>query len=154
MSVLAPPTTFWFLDNRVEVLSHRPGEHVLLELSGHPGDIVPLHRHDEDEVFTVLEGTLELVVGGDSLLLEAGCSVTAPRDVPHAYRVTADGPARWLVLTTPGAFGDFVAAMGRPAETDGLPVPSGPPTPAQAQGLAQVAALHGIEILGPPPFAA
>jgi quercetin dioxygenase-like cupin family protein len=152
MTLIAPPTTFWFLDTRVGVLSHRPGEHVLLELSAHPGDTVPLHRHDEDEVFTVLEGTLELLVDGVPSLLPAGSSATAPRDVPHAYRVTADGPARWLVLTTPGSFGDFVSAMARPAETDGLPAPSGPPTPEQAQGLTEVAALHGIEILGPASF--
>ena len=142
--------SFWFLDNRVEILSER-ADHALLELSAHPGDTVPLHvHHDEDEVFTVLEGELTLLVGGVPTVVGAGRSVTAPRGVPHAYHVTSETTARWLVLTTPGAFSAFVRELGRPAG-EGLPAPSGPPSAEQAGALADVASRHGIEILGPPP---
>jgi len=55
------------------------------------------------------------------------------------------------VLTTPGTFSAFVRELGRPAGA-GLPVPSGPPSPEKAGVLAEAAARHGIEILGPPPF--
>jgi quercetin dioxygenase-like cupin family protein len=144
----------WFLDNRVEFRSPEASEYALLELSGHPGDVVPLHRHREDEVFTVLSGELTIVIGSETLVVEAGRSVSAPRNVPHAYRVSSATPARWLVLTTPGEFAAFVTTMARPAETDGLPTPGGPPSDEQAAHLASVAADFGIEILGPPPFAA
>jgi hypothetical protein len=79
--------------------------------------------------------------------------VSAPRGVPHSYLVTSKEPARWLVLTTPGVFGDFVGALSRPAG-EGIPEPSGPPTPEQAARLAEAALGFGIEILGPPPFPA
>lgn len=155
MSVAAPSRTArWFLDNRVELVAGELGRFSLLEIAAHPGDAVPLHvHHDEDEVFTVLEGELTLVVDGVPTVVEAGRSVSAPRGVPHAYLVTSHEPARWLVLTSPGVFGDFVEALSRPAG-EGLPEPAGPPTPEQAGQLAEAALAFGIEILGPPPFPA
>ena len=103
-------------------------------------------------MFTVLAGELTLRVGSSTLVVAAGRSVTAPRNIAHAYKVSSAEPARWLALTTPGEFGAFVTAMSRPAETDGLPAPSGPPRAEQAAHLAEVSAEYGIEILGPPPF--
>jgi len=151
MLALSNTQTLWFLDNRVEIVPERP-DHALLELSAHPGDMVPLHvHHEEDEVFAVLEGELTLLVNGTPTVVGAGRSVTAPRGIPHAYRVTSETSARWLVLTTPGTFSAFVRELGRPAGA-GLPVPSGPPSPEKAGVLAEAAARHGIEILGPPPF--
>ena len=59
--------------------------------------MVPLHvHHEEDEVFHVLDGALELFVDGDRFVVEAGRMVVAPRGVPHAYRVSSAEPARWL----------------------------------------------------------
>jgi quercetin dioxygenase-like cupin family protein len=146
----------WFLDNAVTV-HHEPTDaepFSVIEVAGHPGNAVPLHLHDEDETFTVLEGELTIRLGGDTLVLRAGRSAAAPLGVPHAYAVTSETPARWLAVTTPGRFGDFVAAVARPAETDGLPERSGPPSDEQLAWLTDVAAAHGIEIIGPPPFPA
>ena len=60
-----PAETLWFLDNAVRVHAEGP-DWSLTEIAGHPGDMVPLHvHHEEDEVFHVLEGALELFVDGD-----------------------------------------------------------------------------------------
>jgi hypothetical protein len=58
--------------------------------------------------------------------------------------------AHWLLITCGEEFERFVRAFSRPAARDGLPDPSGPPTPEQAQALARACAQHGIDIVGPP----
>ncbi len=55
-----------------------------------------------------------------------------------------------MLTVTRGRFEAFMRSLGRPAEHGGLPAPSGPPTPAQADALAQAALRFGIELVGPP----
>jgi hypothetical protein len=47
----------------------------------------------------------------------------------------------------PAGFEDFVEAVGSPAEETDLP----PTAPVDLSGLPEIAARHGIDILGPPP---
>lgn len=69
-----------------------------------PG-VVPVHiHHHDDEAFYVLEGELLLQIGDDQHRLTAGSYAFGPRGVPHAYQNTGDGPARILVIYTPGTF--------------------------------------------------
>jgi quercetin dioxygenase-like cupin family protein len=139
----------WFLDTLVEV-KHAPSataEYSLIDATARPGNTVPLHSHDEDEVITVLEGELTFMVDGVPTVLGPGQSVVAPRDAPHRYEVTSGGDTRWLVLTTPGRFGEFVAEISRPAEATSLPPVGDPPTAAELAHLAATAARHGITIL-------
>lgn len=153
-STLTPATVepLWFLDNAVRIHAEAPDWSVT-EFAGHPGDMVPLHvHHHADEVFHVLEGELELFVDGNQHVVEAGRIVTAPRGIPHAYRVSSEEPARWLAHTSE-TFARFVRELARPAEGDGLPVSAGPPSVEQVEALTECAGRYGIEILGPPPFA-
>ena len=41
--------------------------------------------HDEDEVYVVLKGRAELVVGGEEIALREGSIVYVPADVPHEF---------------------------------------------------------------------
>jgi hypothetical protein len=70
----------------------------------------------------------------------------APRGVPHVYRVESE-TARWLGIATPARFDDFVREAGEPTPEDTLPPEGRVHDPAR---LAQIAASHGIELLGPP----
>jgi quercetin dioxygenase-like cupin family protein len=143
----------WFLNTCVEVrVSYEDGTDgvSVLEHQAPHGDSPPLHIHrNEDEVFHVLEGDVRFLVGGQELRAGAGETLTVPRGTPHTYRVESQG-ARWLTVTVGQDFERFVRAFGRAAERDGLPDPSGPPTPEQAQALASVCLQHGIELVGPP----
>ncbi len=111
------------------------------------GDRSPLHLHPhEDETFVMLEGRARFVVGDEVVELVAGQSATGPRGVPHAYHVLE--PTRWVVVATGAAgFDRFVEDLGRPV-TD-LAGPSEPEPPLDR--VAAVAAVHDINILGPPP---
>lgn len=52
--------------------------------------------HDVDELVTVVEGRLELEVGGERFLAEPGDEVFIPRCVVHSVRNRSDGTTRWL----------------------------------------------------------
>jgi quercetin dioxygenase-like cupin family protein len=140
----------WFIDHLVHIhvdSETSGGALALLDERGRRGDMPPLHVHRrDDETFYVLEGELTLFVGSEQIVLGAGQSALAPRDVPHAYRVESD-EARWLVITTPAGFDSFVRAVSEPAPADELPPAGRHVEPAR---LGQAAAEVGIEILGPP----
>jgi quercetin dioxygenase-like cupin family protein len=137
-------TDIWFLANRVRVhisSAETDGRFALLEACGPPGDQPPLHvHHHDDEGFYVLGGELTLWVGDQVRVLQAGEGMLAPRGVPHTLRV-GDSEARWLVTSTPAGFEGYVRAIGTPEPSTAMPDP---------EELTRVAALHGIEILGPP----
>jgi quercetin dioxygenase-like cupin family protein len=153
MTTATETRALWFLGTRVSlpVAAADGGDGIsLIESVAPRGDSPPLHVHaSEDEAFHVLEGTLRLRVGGDELVLEAGESALAVKGVPHTYRVETPR-ARWLVVTTHGDFERFVRAIGRPAEHDGLPPAAGPPSADEQRALAEIAAAHRIELVGPP----
>ena len=46
----------------------------------------PTHQHPHEQAVNVLEGTLELVVDGQSHRLAAGQTYVIPPDVPHSGR--------------------------------------------------------------------
>lgn len=107
----------------------------------------PAHTHEaEDEVFFVLDGTFEMTCGDDVFRAEPGSLVFLPRGVRHAYAVSDDGPARALLILTPGGFDGFVREMGASAVRLTLPGPDGPVLdPAEA---ARISAAHG-QVLSP-----
>jgi quercetin dioxygenase-like cupin family protein len=109
----------------------------LVHMDKPAGEMPPLHVHqNEDEGFYVLDGELTLYLPGDSVTLRAGGFFLAPRGIPHSYEVGAGG-ARVLVSSVPSGFERFVADVAALEQVD----------PA---ALTEVAARHGIEILGPP----
>ena len=125
-------------DGRVAVIEHLAPQ----------GAGSPLHVHRrEDEWFYVIEGELTFWVGGRVIQATTGSFVYGPRDVPHTF-VVSSAEARFLLVTEPAGFENFMRALAEPAETRTLPpAPSGPP---DFERLASIAAEYGLEILGPP----
>jgi quercetin dioxygenase-like cupin family protein len=144
----------WFFANLIEVkLTQDAAGMSIVELSGPPGDMPPLHLHrKDDEAFYVLEGEMSFFIGTDQPARRAtGSLAFGPKGVPHTYRVESSGPARWLAICTPGDFAEFVVAASRPAESTTLPPP--PPAPPSEDEVAAITTLareHGIDLLGPP----
>jgi mannose-6-phosphate isomerase-like protein (cupin superfamily) len=140
----------WFLDNLAYV--HVAGEQTadglsVVELAGRRADMPPLHvDHRNDETVYLVAGQMTWYVGDRQLTLDEGQAAFIPRGVPHAFRIESER-ARWLVINNPAGFERFVCAAGEPAPAGELPPPGRPGDPG---ALVQLAAEHGIEVLGAP----
>lgn len=92
-------------DNAPKVLlrSEQSDGHVaIVELTG--GGRPPLHKHDFDETFYLLEGELTLQLGDEVFTRRAGELAFAPRGTPHTYANLSGKPARALLVITPAGF--------------------------------------------------
>jgi quercetin dioxygenase-like cupin family protein len=65
-----------------------------------PHTEAPAHRHKEEQMGTVLEGTLEFDLDGDRRVLGPGDVYVVPPWVPHGA-VSGDGPALALDVFSP-----------------------------------------------------
>ena len=93
--------------------SETDGRLALIETIANPGEDPPEHVHeDEDEMFFVLDGTVDFWCGGERLEARPGSFVFLPRQLPHSYTVTSDGPTRLLILTSPSHFGARIERDG------------------------------------------
>jgi quercetin dioxygenase-like cupin family protein len=110
------------------------------------GATSPVHAHSrEDEYFFVVAGRARLFVGDERIDAGPGDLAVLPRGIPHSYLVTSE-TARLVGMASPGGFESFFADLGTPV-VEGEP-PAAAPDPAL---MARAAAVHGVEILGPPP---
>jgi quercetin dioxygenase-like cupin family protein len=64
-----------------------------------PGCGIPLHKHPHEQVVNMLEGELELTVGGERHLLRAGHIYAIPGNVEHSARALT--PVRVLDVFHP-----------------------------------------------------
>jgi len=64
-----------------------------------PGSGAPLHVHkDVDEIFILLEGTLDLRLGDEQRLVEANHTIAIPAGVPHAFVAVGPSPVRMFTF--------------------------------------------------------
>lgn len=92
----------------------------LIEEYNDPGVAIPPHVHEnEDEVFHVLEGELEVTVDGETTVLKAGDMAFGPRGVPHAWKTVGEGKTRVLLTAYPSGIEQMFVEIGE--------LPAGPP---------------------------
>jgi quercetin dioxygenase-like cupin family protein len=117
----------------------------LVETTEEPGSTAPLHvHHGEAEAFYILEGTIELTCGENTLTATAGDFVYTPKDVPHKYAVIGDRAARVLLLFSRPGFESFFAEAGAPLDQP----PAGPPDPEAFRRLVEKYEMELLEIPG------
>jgi mannose-6-phosphate isomerase-like protein (cupin superfamily) len=58
----------------------------------------PLHAHQEDEAWYVLEGTLRVRVGDDQVEVPAGAAVIVPGGTAHTFWNPGPEPARYVLV--------------------------------------------------------
>ncbi|HEX4253169.1 MAG TPA: cupin domain-containing protein, partial [Pseudonocardia sp.] len=88
------------------------GQYTLIDMHVPPGGGPPPHRHDFEEMFTVLEGEVELTFRGQLLVARAGETVNVPANSPHGFRNASDEPARLLCMCTPAGQEELFKAVG------------------------------------------
>ena len=125
----------------VKADEHQTGGVVsVLETEEPPGLGPPMHvHHDCAEAFYVLEGEYVMYLDEREVVCPAGSFIFIPQGARHSFR-TGDAPGRKLNFYFPtamiGYFDDLAAALTQEdvSEAD----------------LAEIAAAHAMEIVGPP----
>lgn len=78
------------------------GQFTLIEQFDEPGVGIPLHiHHNEDEVFRILEGSLKVVIGNETKIVNEGDVVFCPRGIPHSWEVIGDKKAKTILTIIP-----------------------------------------------------
>jgi len=71
----------------------------------------PLHHHDFDEAFYVLDGELTFQLGDDVFTRGTGEIAFAPRGAHHAFANQSHEAARMLLVCTPAGFERYFQRM-------------------------------------------
>jgi len=99
------------------------GRYCLIDMLIPPGGGPPPHRHDFEEMFSMLAGEIEFTFRGEKLVLRAGATANIPANAPHAFRNVSGHPARLLCMCSPAGMDEFFTAIGVPVETRTTPAP-------------------------------
>ena len=122
---------YWGPGNRLIFLvtgKETGGAFFLAEMLVPPGGGPPPHIHSrEDESFQIIEGTLTIRVGEDTITASAGDFAFLPRGIAHSFKNTGEGLAKALVLTTPAGLENYFAEVFDPA----MDRSAAPPPPAK-----------------------
>ncbi|MDI7865139.1 cupin domain-containing protein [Rhizobiaceae bacterium n13] len=113
----------------------------VIETINAPGFGPPRHRHNETEVFRVLEGRYLYEVDGSQFYAEIGDLVSIPGGAAHGFVNVTDRPARQLIMILPGLDArTFFTELGSVMK-DGVP---------DTGMLNAFGRKWGVEFLGPP----
>ena len=99
------------------------GRYSLIDMLVPPGGGPPPHRHDFEEMFTLLEGELEFTFRGEMAVVRAGSTVNVPANAPHAFKNVSGGAARMLCMCLPAGQEEFFLAVGDPVASRTAPPP-------------------------------
>ena len=99
------------------------GRYCLIDMLVPPGGGPPPHRHDFEEMFTMLEGEIEVTFRGEKSVLRAGETANIPAKAPHQFHNASGRPARLLCLCSPAGQEEYFMAVGAPVATRSTPPP-------------------------------
>jgi quercetin dioxygenase-like cupin family protein len=99
------------------------GKYTLIDMHVPPGGGPPPHRHDFEEMFTILDGEVELSFRGQSFVAKAGETVNVPANAPHSFRNASSEAVRLLCVCAPAGQEEFFTAIGVPVTTRTEPPP-------------------------------
>ncbi|MCF0091397.1 cupin domain-containing protein [Micromonospora sp. MH99] len=88
------------------------GRYCLIDMRIPDGGGPPPHRHDFEEMFTLLEGEIEFTFRGEKRTVRAGSTVNIPANAPHNFRNTSGAPARMLCMCTPAGQDEYFLRVG------------------------------------------
>jgi quercetin dioxygenase-like cupin family protein len=69
-----------------------------------PGQQIPLHRHDYEEIFIVHQGTGTYTVGDQTYEVQEGEVVLIPSGIPHAFSNRSEVPLHHTAIHSSGTF--------------------------------------------------
>src|ERR1700760_3580330 len=106
------------------------GKYTLIDMHVPPGGGPPPHRHDFEEMFTVLDGEVRVTFRGETVVARVGQTINVPANAPHSFTNALDSPSRLLCLCAPAGQEEFFTLVGQPVATR---TEAPPPLSADAQ---------------------
>ena len=99
------------------------GRYCLIDMHVPDGGGPPPHRHDFEEMFSVIEGELEFTFRGEASLVRAGSTVNIPANAPHAFKNVSGAAVRMLCMCTPAGQEEFFLEVGDLVDSRTAPPP-------------------------------
>jgi quercetin dioxygenase-like cupin family protein len=99
------------------------GRYCLIDMIVPDGGGPPPHRHDFEEMFTLLQGELEFTFRGETKTVRAGSTVNVPANAPHVFRNASGAPVHMLCLAAPAGLEEFFLEISDPLESRTSPPP-------------------------------
>jgi quercetin dioxygenase-like cupin family protein len=99
------------------------GRYCLIDMHIPPGEGPPPHRHDFEEMFSILEGEIEFTFRGVKSVARAGATLNIPANAPHSFKNPTQEPSRLLCLCAPAGQDEFFKLVGDLVESRTAPPP-------------------------------
>ncbi len=100
------------------------GRYCLIDMLVPDGGGPPPHRHDFEEMFSLLEGELEFTFRGETQTVRAGSTVNIPANAPHVFKNKSGKTVHMLCMCTPAGQEEFFMAVGVPVDSRSSPSPA------------------------------
>jgi mannose-6-phosphate isomerase-like protein (cupin superfamily) len=100
------------------------GRYCLIDMNVPDGGGPPLHRHDFEEMFTILEGSVDFFFRGDTTTVSAGSTLNIPANAPHHFRNNSGRPVRMLCMCTPAGQDEYFIRCGDRVDGRTAPPPA------------------------------
>jgi len=118
------------------------GRYTLIDMHIPQGGGPAPHRHDFEEMFTLLEGEIEATFRSEKSIVRAGETLNIPANAPHSFTNPSEQPARLLCMCSPAGQEEFFMEVGVPVATRAT-------TPPQLDEAAQAAFVAKAQELAP-----
>ena len=112
----------------------------------------PPHRHDFEEMFTLLEGELEFTFRGQIQTVSAPATVNIPANAPHSFKNVSGRTVHMLCMCCPAGQEEFFKAVGTTVESRSSPAPKLDESEMAATGklVQELAPKYRTEMVGHP----
>jgi quercetin dioxygenase-like cupin family protein len=100
------------------------GRYALINMLIPAGGGPPLHRHDFEEMFHIVEGEIDVTIRGVTSKAVNGETVNVPALAPHRFHNPTDRTVRLLCLVAPAGLEAYFAEFGDPLLTRTSPAPA------------------------------
>ena len=102
-----------------------------------PGVGIPPHIHTrEDEIFRVIKGQVEIMIDGETTVLNEGDVAFAPKNIPHSWKVVGTEKAKMITSAFPAGIEFMFQELAE--------LPEGPP---DFEKVAAICAKQGISFV-------
>ena len=99
------------------------GRYCLIDMLVPDGGGPPPHRHDFEEMFTLLDGELEFTFRRETQTVKAPATINIPANAPHQFTNKSGKTVHMLCLCAPAGQDEFFLAIGVPVESRSAPPP-------------------------------